>query len=93
MSTATWNRLTVGEPVFTKDSIMGATYWDGIVSALTAHHHRVYAPARGDEHSSTLTRHIDQICSLITAQELWDVILVGHSYGGMVITGIAARMP
>jgi pimeloyl-ACP methyl ester carboxylesterase len=46
-----------------------------------------------DEYSSTLTEHIEQICALITENDLEEVILVGHSYGRMVITGVAATMP
>ena len=93
MSTETWNKLTVGNPVYTKDGKMGEKYWDGTVSALTAHNHRVFAPALGDENTSHLADHIGQICSLITKYDLKDVILVGHSYGGMVITGVADKMP
>ncbi len=33
------------------------------------------------------------MAGLIEAEELKDVILVGHSYGGMVVTGVADRMP
>lgn len=93
MSTETWNKLTVGKPVYTKDGTMGPKYWDGTVSFLVAHGHRVFAPALKDEHTSSLTDHIGQVCDLIAKNELRGVILVGHSYGGMVITGVAARMP
>lgn len=40
-----------------------------------------------------LTTHIDDIVNLILFEDLHDVILLGHSYGGMVITGVADRMP
>jgi pimeloyl-ACP methyl ester carboxylesterase len=93
MSTETWNKLTVGKPVYTKDGTMGPKYWDGTVAALTAHGHRVFAPALKDEHTSSLTEHIGEICTLIEKNDLRDIILVGHSYGGMVITGVAAKMP
>jgi pimeloyl-ACP methyl ester carboxylesterase len=93
MSTETGNKLTVGKPVFTKDGHMGARYWDGTVSALMTQNHRVFAPTLGDENTCTLTDHIGQVCGLIVEHDLQEVILVGHSYGGMVITGVAARMP
>ncbi len=93
MSTETWNNLTIGDPVYTKDGHMGGKYWDGTVFALTAHNHRVFAPTLKDEYSSSLTDHIEQICALMVENDLRDVILVGHSYGGMVITGVAAKMP
>ena len=40
-----------------------------------------------------LATHIDDIVNLIVFENLHDVILVGHSYGGMVITGVADRIP
>lgn len=91
MSTDTWNRLAKRND-YPPGGHLGSKYWDGTVSALTAHHHRVFAQTLKDEHSSSLTEHIEQICTLIAETDLKDVILVGHSYGGMVITGVAARM-
>jgi pimeloyl-ACP methyl ester carboxylesterase len=38
-----------------------------------------------------LDTHIQDVVALLEAEELKDVVLVGHSYGGMVITGVAAR--
>ncbi|GAB3108565.1 alpha/beta hydrolase [Aestuariicella hydrocarbonica] len=38
-----------------------------------------------------LNLHITDIVNLLNYEELTDVILVGHSYGGMVITGVADR--
>lgn len=93
MTTETWNRLTVGRPVYTEDGHMGAGYWDGTAAALRAHNHRVFAPALGDEHRSGLADHIKQVCALLDENNLEDTILVGHSYGGMVITGVADRRP
>ena len=93
MTTETWNKLTVGKPVYTKDGHLGSKYWDGTVSALRAHNHRVFAPTLQDEHTSNLTGNIEQVCALIVENDLRDIILVGHSYGGMVITGVADRMP
>ncbi|MBS0664298.1 MAG: alpha/beta fold hydrolase [Verrucomicrobia bacterium] len=40
-----------------------------------------------------LETHIEDIENVIRFENLHDVILVGHSYGGMVITGVADRMP
>ena len=39
-----------------------------------------------------MTTHINDVVALIEAEELEDLVLVGHSYGGIVITGVAARM-
>ncbi|MBO9582413.1 MAG: alpha/beta hydrolase [Sphingobium sp.] len=38
----------------------------------------------------TLTDHINDVVEVIDCEQLNDVILVGHSYGGMVITGVSA---
>ena len=40
-----------------------------------------------------LYTHIDDVVNKILWDDLHDVILVGHSYGGMVITGVADRVP
>lgn len=40
----------------------------------------------------TLDTHIADVTALIRCEDLSDVILCGHSYGGMVITGVADRM-
>jgi pimeloyl-ACP methyl ester carboxylesterase len=40
-----------------------------------------------------LTTHIDDVVNTILYEDLHDIILVGHSYGGMVITGVADRLP
>ncbi len=38
-----------------------------------------------------LDTHIDDVVAVLHYEDLRDVILVGHSYGGMVITGVADR--
>ena len=40
-----------------------------------------------------LDKHISDIVGLFEYRDLHDVILVGHSYGGTVITGVAERVP
>lgn len=40
-----------------------------------------------------LSTHIEDVVNVIRFEDLKDVILVGHSYGGMVITGVADRVP
>jgi len=92
MTTDTWNKLTRGKPVHTPDGTMGGRIWDPVVPALTAQNHRIFAPTLRDEHRSNLTDHIKQVCALIAGNDLRDVILAGHSYGGMIITGVAAGM-
>ena len=50
---------------------------------------------RADELTTNtcLEDHIQAVADFITEHDLHDVILVGHSYGGMVITGAADRVP
>lgn len=40
-----------------------------------------------------LDTHIEDVTALLAAENVHDAVLVGHSYGGMVITGAADRMP
>jgi len=40
-----------------------------------------------------LKTHIDDVVNLILFEDLHDVVLTGHSYGGMVITGVMDRIP
>ena len=50
---------------------------------------RAVAPARSRPSTSTPTSPTSSTCS--TTRTCTDVVLVGHSYGGMVITGVADR--
>lgn len=93
MSTDTWNRLTVGDPVSTEDGYLGGRIWDGTAAALRARGHHVFAPTLRDEHTCHLADHLEQVSSLVTGHDLRDIVLAGHSYGGMIITGVAAGMP
>ena len=92
MSADTWNRLS-GRHDYPEGTQIGAKYWDGTAAFLREHGHRVFAPALEDEHTHNLTDYIGQVTALMENEDLRDVILVGHSYGGMVITGVADRMP
>ena len=43
--------------------------------------------------SINLDTHITDIVNVIKREELSDLVLVGHSYGGVVVTGVADTMP
>lgn len=68
---------------------------------LTTAGHTVYRPSltgQGERfHLASpavgLGTHIDDVVNILTFEELSDIVLVGHSYGGMVITGVADRLP
>jgi pimeloyl-ACP methyl ester carboxylesterase len=61
----------------------------------------VYRPtltAQGEKvHLATtdvgLQTHINDVVNMILYEDLHDIILIGHSYGGMVITGVADSLP
>ena len=40
-----------------------------------------------------LETHIDDISNMIEYEDINNIILIGHSYGGMVITGVADKLP
>lgn len=63
--------------------------------------HHVYRPSLtglGDKHHLAhkdidLHTHIKDVVNAILFEDLKEVVLVGHSYGGMVITGVADSIP
>ena len=79
----------------------GAWCWSRVLPPLWAAGHRAFAVtltglgerAHLMSKSITLDTHIADVAQLIEAEELLDAVLVGHSYGGMVITGVANRLP
>jgi pimeloyl-ACP methyl ester carboxylesterase len=78
----------------------GGWYFDPVVPALAAAGHRVIAPdlpGMDESHSPetpvNLETHVGFVTRLLEQLRPEPVILVGHSYGGMVITGAAARVP
>jgi pimeloyl-ACP methyl ester carboxylesterase len=78
----------------------GGWCWRDTAAALRTAGHSVFTPTHtgvGERsHQSgeniTLETHIRDVCGCIEWEELKDVVLVGHSYGGMVITGVADRL-
>jgi pimeloyl-ACP methyl ester carboxylesterase len=75
----------------------GGWAFDAVSKALSSEGHKVQAltlSGLGDEASTgvNLERHIDEAVCAIRAGDT-SVVLVGHSYGGMVITGAADREP
>ncbi|MBA3593252.1 MAG: alpha/beta hydrolase [Pseudomonadota bacterium] len=78
----------------------GGWCWQRVTSALQAQGHRVHAvtlTGLGERAhllapSITLDTHIDDVISAIEVEELHDVILVVHSYAGMIGTAVADRL-
>jgi pimeloyl-ACP methyl ester carboxylesterase len=79
----------------------GGWDWRTVSDLLTSRGHRVFRPTLtglGERaHLASpdigLDTHILDIVNTIRYENLRDVTLVGHSYGGMVITGVADRIP
>ena len=79
----------------------GSWCWARVRHALAADGHQVFTPTLTGvgERSHLLSRdidlqvHVDDVVNLLRWEELDDVILCGHSYGGCVISGAADAVP
>lgn len=79
----------------------GGWCWRDVRTGLEAQGHTVYTPTLTGlgERAHLLTAdvslqtHIQDIVGVIEAEELQTVTLVGHSYGGMVISGVVDAVP
>lgn len=77
----------------------GGWCYQRVARILRAQGHEVHAPtltglgerAHLLDERVDLNRHIEDVVAVLHYEDLRDVILVGHSYGGMVITGVADR--
>ena len=75
----------------------GGWCWGRVAKRLRAAGHDVYAPTLTGlaDRSHLLNPHIDlsthvsDVAGLLRWEDLHDVVLCGHSYGGMVVTGAA----
>ena len=79
----------------------GGSYgWTKFAGMLRADGHDVFTPSltgQGERNHLggphvTLTTHITDVENTIKYEDLEKFVLVGHSYGGMVITGVADRV-
>jgi pimeloyl-ACP methyl ester carboxylesterase len=79
----------------------GSWCWKRVRSSLQSKGHEVFTPTLTGvaERSHLLSRyvnletHIQDVLNLIRWEELSDIVLCGHSYGGCVISGVADRIP
>ena len=87
--------------VLVPGSGLGGWSYQRVARLLEAAGHTVYAPTLtgvGDRShlvsaDTDLNMHITDVASLLFYEDLHDAVLVGHSYGGMVIRGAADRAP
>ena len=79
----------------------GGWFWNRLRPLLQAQGHAVFTPtytgvgerAHLAHPGIDLDHHINDVLQLLQFEDLTDVVLVGHSYGGMVATGVADRAP
>jgi pimeloyl-ACP methyl ester carboxylesterase len=73
--------------------------WKKVRPLLRAAGHEVFTPtytglgerAHQSSRAISLDTHIADILGVLDCEDLRDIVLVGHSYGGMVATGVADR--
>ena len=79
----------------------GGWCWSRVALLLRALGHTVYTPTQtgcGERShllskAITLDTFVDDIAGVLQWEDLHDVVLVGHSFGGIAITGVADRLP
>lgn len=79
----------------------GGWCWKETEDHLRAKGHVTHAPTLtglGERHhlahaNITPDAHVEDILAVIKWRELENIVLVGHSYGGLIITGVASRIP
>jgi pimeloyl-ACP methyl ester carboxylesterase len=83
-------------------SFHGGWSWARVMRELREHGHEPYTlslTGLGERRGLTsrngigLQTHVDDVLALVEAEELADVVLVGHSYAGMVVGSVADRAP
>jgi pimeloyl-ACP methyl ester carboxylesterase len=75
----------------------GGWCWRRVADVLRARGHRVFAPTLtglGDRahlfsKDISLQTHVEDVLAVVETEELSDFLLVGHGYGGFVISGVA----
>jgi pimeloyl-ACP methyl ester carboxylesterase len=79
----------------------GGWCWKSVAQILRAHGHQVYAPTLSGlgERAHLISDAIDlgvfiqDVVNVLEYEDLSDVILVGHSFGGLPLIGTADRVP
>lgn len=90
----------MGTMVLVSCHFLGAAYWDSAREQLEKAGHRTWAPeltgwgTRRTELGPEigLATHIADVVRAIEADDLREVTLIGHSYGGMVIAGVSSAI-
>jgi pimeloyl-ACP methyl ester carboxylesterase len=91
--------MAIGTYVLVHGAWHGGWCWAKVARLLRDAGHEVYTPTlTGLGERAHLARpeidletHIQDVAAVLESEELRQVTLVGHSYGGMVVSGVAAR--
>ena len=83
--------------VFVHGAWQGGWCWVRVARLLRKQGHEVYTPtltglgerAHLLSEKINLDTHIQDVLGVLQSEELDNIVLCGHSYGGMVITGVA----
>jgi pimeloyl-ACP methyl ester carboxylesterase len=79
----------------------GGWCWRPVADSLRSKGHRVFTPTQtglGERRhllsrEITLDTFVSDLTNLIEMEDLHNIILVGHSFGGLAVSGVADRMP
>jgi len=79
----------------------GGWAWNEVKTELEKQNHRVFAPTMTGSGERkhllspqlTINTLVDDIANVLVFEELYEVVLVGHSFGGAVISAVAEIMP
>jgi pimeloyl-ACP methyl ester carboxylesterase len=93
----TWKEIIMADIVLVHGAWHGGWCWSRVTPLLVKAGHRVHGPTLtglGDRRHLLSRRvdlktHIEDVVGVIDNEELKDVLLVGHSYAGIVVTGVA----
>lgn len=69
----------------------GGWCWERVAELLAAAGHESHCPTLSDTPGTGLADHVAEVVQLLDDADLRDVVVVGHSAGGAVVTGVAQR--
>src|SRR4030095_15315264 len=91
--------MAIGTYVLVHRALHGGWCWAKVARLLRDAGHEVYTPpltglgerAHLARPETDLETHIQDVTAVLESEELRQVTLVGHSYGGIGVSGVAAR--
>jgi len=106
LATVTATSKSIAQPAAPKTFVLvhgawhGGWCWRPVSDSLVKQGHRVFSPTLtglGERShllnkNINLTTHITDIANVIQYEDLSSIVLVGHSYGGIIISGVAERL-